>query len=46
MIIVIFTKNVALLLPQTLVLLLEPDNKTCSEFHAVIVKKMQQGLCI
>jgi len=28
------------------ILLLEPDNKTCSEFHAVIVKKMQQGLCI
>lgn len=26
-----------------LVLLLEPDNKTCSEFHAVICEKMKQG---
>ena len=43
---IIFTNNFALLLILTLVLLLEPDNKTCSEFHAVIVEKMQQGLYI
>ena len=28
----------------TTVLLLEPDNKTCSEFHAVIVEKIKQGM--
>jgi len=41
---IIFTDNSPLLLTQTLVLLLEPDNKTCSEFHAVIAEKMLQGL--
>ena len=44
MILFIFTNNFGLLLTPTLVLLLEPDNKTCGEFHAVIVEKMQQGL--
>ena len=43
---IILTTNFPLLLTRTLVLLLEPDNKTCSEFHAVIVEKMQQGLNI
>lgn len=28
------------------VLLLEPDNKLCSEFHAVIVEKIKQGLLL